>query len=339
MRLITTFALSSVYGQLRGQDVSQPFDPLRFIENVKGSSKANYGSKRPMKSDLKTVLEMAPRAQQFADVTGDAGQTDFSGNTMSNIGSLTPYPMVYGDDSTEFGCGVVADSRSRKRRAPQAKDARMFNGAYPSDMSDHPWFVYVLVASAGDWHHCGGVVISKEWILTTASCLDSANVDIEFIKVVVGERLNIVRNFDSAVTSDDWSGINENTVERWIVHHQYGSLIANSDIALLQLASDSLLNVADSSSHQYPACLPKSTTCLNADDGITLDVGGWGQHHDTNNQLQKRFLQGQVPLRKAGDCDWWMSNFHALSPYNHHAQCVKTAQKAVITPQNRKNQL
>ncbi len=85
----------------------------------------------------------------------------------------------------------------------------------------YPWMVSI---TAYDRHHCGGVLIASDWVITAAHCMESIpcyNIDEKELKIAVGshdlDKQKIIIMADS------------------IIHPDYNCLYDDSDIALLKL--------------------------------------------------------------------------------------------------------
>jgi secreted trypsin-like serine protease len=107
--------------------------------------------------------------------------------------------------------------------------------------------LYILVGDSENF--CGGSILSSSWIITAAHCLE--NISSSDIIVYAG-------------SNTFWSGTQNRTVSKIIVHSDYISDTFVNDIGLLQLTSP--LNMDD------PAVRP---ICLPSVSSTTLAAGEW----------------------------------------------------------------
>ena len=166
MRLVETFALSALYGQLEAQNSSddrqasfkdtdldtlitqedltyaEAFDVGGEIEAIKHEVKhAHLSDLKPplvLTVEQKSEIMSGVKATQMADVSVGGTQTNFNGDVMSNLSGLTQYEMVFGSDDSTTGCGLVYDNRSaRRRRKRRSPDEESDEESEERAMLDH----------------------------------------------------------------------------------------------------------------------------------------------------------------------------------------------------------
>uniref|UniRef100_A0A8C4WSY1 Coagulation factor VII n=1 Tax=Eptatretus burgeri TaxID=7764 RepID=A0A8C4WSY1_EPTBU len=130
-----------------------------------------------------------------------------------------------------------------------------------------PWQVLLLHNRRA---YCGGVLISREWVLTAAHCVRDKS---KTISVRLGEH-NLLAREDTEESI---------RVSKVLVHSMYNEYTYDNDIALLKLSKVALL-----SRYIVPICLPEPLYPLPV--GSLLVVSGWGS---------TTARQGSIGLRSA----------------------------------------
>lgn len=152
-------------------------------------------------------------------------------------------PIVKGSEDTDIVTNIVGGTETQPYSRPY-QVAMLYNGR----------------------QICGGTLISSQWVLTAAHCLD--NVSATSLSIRVGAH---------RISQNDGQTI---PVSQKIVHHNwYGAnnIRSGNDIALLKLSSPA-------SSQYTPAKLPTADIMSNyASVGRYVTVSGWGQ---TSNNSQ-----------------------------------------------------
>ncbi|CAC5389586.1 Anionic trypsin-2 [Mytilus coruscus] len=161
--------------------------------------------------------------------------------------------------------------------------SRIVGGQFAEE-GEWPWMVSLDDA---DGHFCGGTLISNQWIVTAAHCLERKV--IPEVNLTLGEHHKVVMTGNEELVQ----------IDTWIMHPDY---IANVpgipyDIALIRL-----VHPVDISDHYIrTACLPISNL-TNIDD-INSDcyISGWGS---TRGTADRRHLQHlNVSIMSTASCN------------------------------------
>uniref|UniRef100_A0A672KFX8 Trypsin II-P29-like n=1 Tax=Sinocyclocheilus grahami TaxID=75366 RepID=A0A672KFX8_SINGR len=135
---------------------------------------------------------------------------------------------------------------------------------------DWPWQVSIHVIGFG--HHCGGTLITKDWVLSAAHCFQEYE--------VYGLKIHLYINNTS----------------RTIIHPNYDSFTFDNDIALIQLSS------SVSFFHNIrPVCLAAANSKFAA--GTESWVTGWGKLQSEGTNLSDVLQEVMIPIVSNSDCD------------------------------------
>ncbi|XP_077786216.1 coagulation factor X-like isoform X2 [Podarcis muralis] len=144
-----------------------------------------------------------------------------------------------------------------------------------------PW--QVLLQNKRGYGFCGGSLISSQWVLTAAHCLDTVIPH----QVTVGD-------FDIHQRERHEQKVG---VRQYWKHPQYDSTNFNNDIALIQLTSSVVF-----SEHVLPICLPNpQLTTLLIGEGASGMVSGWGATH-TKGKSTRFLMKVSLPIVSADTC-------------------------------------
>lgn len=127
-------------------------------------------------------------------------------------------------------------------------DNRIIGGEY-SDQN-YPWMVSIQRGS----HFCGGVLITQDWVLTAAHCLDDKSAD-ELTLYIGLESLTYPSSGD--IRKADW----------FILHPDYNDRLYYSDLAIIKL---------DEPSSKAPIHILNRSDTLDLKQNEQLRVLGWG---------------------------------------------------------------
>lgn len=175
------------------------------------------------------------------------------------------------------GCGVPAVPPVLSR-VVAGRDARPHSW---------PWQVSLQSDSSGRWRHvCGGTLISSDWVLTAAHCINERyNYQVELGK-------HSLEAVEEGSTSLRAAAI--------ISHEGYNILLSRNDIALIKLSSP--VTFSDTI---MAACLPEQGFTL--PHGERCYVTGWGRL-STDGPSPDILQQALLPVVGHDVCsqaDWW----------------------------------
>lgn len=152
--------------------------------------------------------------------------------------------------------GVVTTVDSSPTKAEELTP--LIVGGTPATISDAPWQVGLISASAGndfDGQFCGGTLIDVDWVLTAAHCLSPAPAPAA-LKILVGHDTLSTTGSSAVATS------------RIVVHPNYDTDTEDNDVALIQLASPVTLSPGTVET------LPLASSTVAA--GTSALITGWG---------------------------------------------------------------
>lgn len=157
------------------------------------------------------------------------------------------YQVLYTCSSTA-SCGCSLNS---------ASVTRIVNGE-AANTATWGWAVSLSFSDGGNFL-CGASILSDSWIITAAHCVIFYSAS----EIIVHAGSNI-----------QWSGTQNRTVSKIIVHTNFNAGTYANDIALLQL--DNPLNMSDLNIN--PICMPLV-------DSTTLEAGEWPAVNTTVKDL------------------------------------------------------
>ncbi|XP_016046874.1 transmembrane protease serine 11D [Erinaceus europaeus] len=196
----------------------------------------NYGTS--IKNRIESVL------QQLLSNSGN-----LEVNPLPDITSLTPEATA---DIFSQACGARPDLLT-------LSEERIIGGT-KAEEGDWPWQVSLHFNNV---HHCGGVLISKTWILTAAHCFRTSS----------DPRRWTVSFGISTIIPKETIG-----VRTILIHSNYNSATHENDIAALQLLRDVTFT-----KNIHRVCLPEATQTISP--GSTAYITGWGSRKYSGNTV------------------------------------------------------
>lgn len=224
------------------------------------------------------------------------GYSAFSGVTLSasySTGGATSYTLSVSRTGTGSGLiqstnvsALVWRNASSGRSSKQIVPTSEIVGGTAAALGAWPWQVKLSIVEGGSSYLCGGSLLSDQWVVTAAHCIDNAGTTVSPSAVTVRA---------GSLSLD--SGGQLVGVSRIIKHSSYVSSTKDNDIALLQLSSpvtlSSTVNVV-----QPLLSVQEATLAATNDLGT---VTGWG-NTSSGGSTSSTLMQVQVPMLTSSDC-------------------------------------
>ena len=160
-------------------------------------------------------------------------------------------------------------------------------GGEPAPLGAWPWQVLLSVTTHAGSFLCGGSLVSDQWVLTAAHCIEKNGVMASPANITVRAG-SLQKNSGGVLVG----------VSRVIKHDAYEPTTMDNDIALLRLSSP----VPLSKTISPIAPLSASQEQQLAATGTLATVTGWGATSFGGNVASASLLQAQVPLLTSSDC-------------------------------------
>ncbi|XP_044298088.1 transmembrane protease serine 2 [Varanus komodoensis] len=198
----------------------------------------------------------------------------------TSAGDIDLYKKLYNSYSCPSGSAVslrcINCGRSSKRKA-----RNRIVGGNITFLGDWPWQVSLHIKST---HLCGGSIITPEWIVTAAHCVEGAYSQAHYWKVYAG-----------ILTQPEMISSKGHSVARIISHPNYDPATKNNDVALMKLQSPLLFN-----EFIRPVCLPNPGMMFQPEQWSWIT--GWGARRQGGN-TSKELNEAIVHLIPSNICN------------------------------------
>ncbi|GFY62964.1 testisin [Trichonephila inaurata madagascariensis] len=181
---------------------------------------------------------------------------------------------------------TLAPKRQCGRRF--ARHARIVGGS-DAYLGEFPWAVSVRLLTT---HFCGGVIISKTWVLTAAHCVKRYSA-----------RYFRVRQGAHVITKDGFLPQVDIHVAEVSIHPKFGMPRRYSnDLALLRLKKPFTFDT-----FTQPICLPDPDQDYEGRNGTVV---GWGWMNEIEKRNAEKLQKVRVPVLNNSLCEKWYREVH-----------------------------
>merc|ERR1712243_230753 len=154
-------------------------------------------------------------------------------------------------------------------------------GGHEAEEHQWPWQVALFVDNA--WF-CGGALISENWVLTAAHCVDGAS----YFDIMAGAHNVRASSEPHRVEITSYNGF---------THEQWDDYDLSNDIALIELPSPIEFN-----DYIKPSCLPAAGDT--ADAGELVTCTGWGKPSDNAGGISPKLrMVEDLPIITNSECN------------------------------------
>lgn len=211
-------------------------------------------------------------------IVDDSGATSFM-KLNTSAGSVDLYKKLYHSDTCSSN--TVVSLRCVDCGVPMLQRQSRIVGGSSASLGDWPWQVSLHVQ---DVHICGGSIITPEWIVTAAHCVEEPLNSPRYWTAFAG----ILRQSSMFYGSG-------HRVEKVIAHPNYDSKTKNNDVALLKLQTPLTFN-----DRVKPVCLPNPGMMLETRQPCW--ISGWGATYE-KGKTSDMLNAAMVYLIEPGRCN------------------------------------
>ncbi|CAH1246895.1 OVCH1 [Branchiostoma lanceolatum] len=265
-----------------GRTLTLTFNSLELQDRRKRKGKKKKKKKKGRCSDGLSLYDGGPGSTRRGETCGRPRLDPFKSSSHEVVlvfrsdGSVqrNGFNVTY----TSSGCGNPAIPRTQW----VVPGSRVVGGT-EAEPGSWPWQVSLRPVDDETWHFCGGSIISEEWVVTAAHCVDGDYKPL----VVVGEH-----------TREDEGDDPERAVvatATTINHPDFNWWTMVNDVALLKLASP--LTFSDRVS---PLCLADSSMVTSPTTFCTIT--GWGTMAEGGDCCPNELQQADVPIVEDDHC-------------------------------------
>ncbi|KAK6638911.1 hypothetical protein RUM43_007181 [Polyplax serrata] len=239
----------------------------------------------------------------------NSGESPFDKTTENSQRNFQEY-MENNDSRSEGNVSENVTSNSLSVESCGLQVPRRIIGGTTTDIDEFPWLALLQYSYPNGKisHECGGVLISKRYVLTAAHCTNGTSLisrNIQLRKIKLGEwDLSTDKDCQGEICS---APVQEIFIEKIICHERYRprDKAQNNDISLVKLKEEAKINrkkqnmcifnydgiVRCVPEFVQPICLPLNEMSNDNYEVKKLTVSGWGRTsnaRDSSSSIKKK---------------------------------------------------